>query len=110
MTTDLAVGLLLAIAVIAANLPWISDRLFFVIEPASGKKSPWFRILEWLVLYFIVGGIAYGVEHKAHGETHPQEWEFYAVTFCLFAIFALPGFIYNVDLKPGIEKRKSKNR
>lgn len=110
MTTNLAVGLLLMLAVVAANLPWISDRLFFVVQPASGIKSPWFRLLEWLVLYFIVGGIAYGVEHKAFGGIHQQDWEFYAVNFCLFAIFALPGFIYNVDLKPGIDRRKLKSR
>ncbi len=59
MPTNLTVGLLLALAVVA---------------PASGRKSPWFRLLEWFVLYFIVGGIARGVEHKALGEIYQQEW------------------------------------
>ena len=99
MTTQTAVWLLLGLAVIAANLPWLSDRLFFFRAPASGEKSSWFRLLEWLLLYFLAGGIALGVENKSAGNIYPQDWEFYAVTFCLFVIFALPGFIYHVELK-----------
>ena len=104
MTTQLAVWLLLALAIIAANLPWFSDRLFFMMQPPAGRKSVGFRLLEWLLLYFVVGGIALGIEHKATGETYAQEWEFYAVTLCLFVIFALPGFIYHVELKGQLAK------
>ena len=99
LTTQTAVWLLLGLAVVAANLPWLSDRLFFFRIPASGEKSIWFRLLEWLLLYFLAGGIALGVENKSAGNIFPQDWEFYAVTFCLFVIFALPGFIYHVELK-----------
>jgi hypothetical protein len=88
---------LIIAAIIAANLPWLSERLFLVQELPRGKRA-WQRFLEWFVLYVIVGGIALGLEYKTNGTVHQQDWEFYAVTLCLFLIFALPGFIYRHDL------------
>ena len=87
------VALILVIAAVAANLPWLSERFLFVWRPAVGKKE-WMRLLEWLVLYGLVGLIAVGLERKAYGDVHPQSWEFYVVTLCLFLVFALPGFVY----------------
>ena len=109
MTTQVAVWLLPGLAVIAANLPWSSDRLFFILQPASGNKGTWFRLLEWLLLYFLVGGIAMGLEQKSAGNTYNQEWEFYAVTLCLFVIFALPGFIYHVELKTRLARARRRS-
>jgi len=106
MTTQLAVWLLPGLAVLAANLPWLSDRLLFILRPASANKGTGFRLLEWLLLYFLVGGIAMGLEQKSAGNTYHQEWEFYAVTLCLFVIFALPGFIYHVELKPRLTRAR----
>jgi len=106
MSEQSAVWILLLLSFVAANLPWLSDRLFFVYRPPSGNKSNWFRLLEWLVLYFIAGGIALGMEHKVTGGTHAQDWEFYAVTACLFVIFALPGFIYHVELKAQLSRSR----
>jgi hypothetical protein len=97
MSTGFAVWLLVILAVVAANLPWFSERLFAVVQ--TGTKKMALRLLEWLVLYFIVGGIALGLETKLNGVRHEQGWEFYVVTLCLFLVFALPGFIYHVDLK-----------
>ncbi len=89
----------LIVAFIAANLPWISERLFGLIAVKSGKKSVWMSILEWFVLYLLIGMIALGLEKKFTSDIYPQDWEFYASTFCLFLVFALPGFIYRFDLK-----------
>jgi hypothetical protein len=86
-------SLLLAIALIAANLPFLSERLFFVKPPASGSKHLGWRLLELVVFYFVVGGIALLLERKG-GDIHSQNWEFYAVTAALFLVFAFPGFIY----------------
>ncbi len=63
-------------------------------------------MLEWLLLYFLLGGIAFAIEHKTTGGTHAQDREFYAVSACLFVIFALPGFIYHVELKPRLVRRR----
>lgn len=86
------VTLLLAIALIAANLPFFVERLFFVKRLAAGKHLGW-RLLELVVLYFAVGGVGLLLEKKG-GEIHSQNWEFYAVTASLFMVFAFPGFIY----------------
>jgi len=105
MTSYTAIILLLAFAVIAANLPWMSNRILFIWSPA-GDKSPWARLAEWLLLYFVVGALGMGLEQKSMGEIHTQDWEFYAITFCLFLVFALPGFIYRHELRHLIDREK----
>jgi len=109
MTSAAAIWILLALAIIAANLPWMSERVLFIWTPQQAK-SPWARLGEWLMLYFLVGGIALGLEQKSMGNIHTQNWEFYAVTFCLFLVFALPGFIYRHDLKHHIDLAKKRRR
>lgn len=105
-STAVVIWGLLILAFIAANLPWLSERLFFVFAPNNGKRA-WMRFLEWLILYFVVGFIALGLEQKIIGKLHPQDWEFYAATLCLFLVFALPGFIYRHDLKVHLDGRDS---
>ena len=82
----------LALALLLANLPWLSQRCFLILQCVS--KSMWVRLLEWFVLYFVVGGIALLLEDRTMGSIYPQAWEFYAVTLALFMVFAFPGFIY----------------
>lgn len=86
------VTLLLAISLIAANLPFMFERLFFIKPLANGKHLGW-HLLELVVLYFVVGGIAWLLERET-GDVHSQNWEFYAVTASLFLVFAFPGFVY----------------
>ena len=45
------------------------------------------------MLYFIVGGVSMLLEVQV-APLHSQNWEFYAVTACLFLVFAFPGFTY----------------
>ena len=89
----------LVFALIAANMPWLSERLFGLFPLKAEKKSAWFCLLEWFILYFLIGLVALGIEKKFTSEIYSQDWEFYATTFCLFVVFALPGFIYRFDLK-----------
>jgi hypothetical protein len=110
MSLTLAVLALLVVAVLAANLPWLSERFLFLFPAPGGGKSAWLRLLEWLVLYFLVGGIALGLEQKSFGERHAQDWEFFAVTLCLFLVFALPGFVYRNDLKTHLDKAHRRRR
>lgn len=110
MSDNLYSWLLILVAILAANLPWLTERRFFLLPAGKGGKPAWFCLLEWLILYFIVGGIAFGLEQKSMGEIHPQDWEFYVVTLCLFLVFALPGFIYRFDLKAHLEKAKRRRR
>jgi hypothetical protein len=83
---------LILLALLAANLPWFSGRLFYVI-PLKKKHFGW-CLLELLTLYFIIGGIARLVERSSMGQIAPQTWEFYATTVALFIVFAFPGFVW----------------
>lgn len=82
----------LALALLLANLPWLSQRCFLILQ--CERKSAWLRLLEWLVLYFATGLLALLLEQRAMGTVHSQDWEFYAITASLFLVFAFPGFIY----------------
>lgn len=84
--------ILILLAFLAANLPWFSERLFYVV-PVASKHLGW-QLLELVVLYFCVGGLAWLAENSAAGQVARQNWEFYAVTVCLFLVFAFPGFVY----------------
>ena len=105
MTVSTSVWVLITILFIAANLPWLSERFLIFIQPKDNKKKVWMRLLEWLILYFICGLLALGMEKKATGGTHTQEWEFYVVGSFLFMIFAMPGFIWRHELKKHLTQR-----
>ncbi len=105
-----SIALLLLTALVAANLPWISERVLFVLPaPARGKRE-WIRVLEWFVLYLIVGLAATGIEVRQQGERYQQDWEFYVTTLCLFLVFALPGFIWHHDLRRHLRRRQRRKR
>ena len=92
MDVSLAGWLVVAVALAAANLPFANERLFGFI-PTSARTKPFFvRLLELLVLYFIVGALAYALEY-AIGNVFAQGWQFYAITGCLFVVLAFPGFV-----------------
>ena len=101
MTSAASAWVLIVLAVIAANLPWVTDRVFLVWKPASGRKSTWQCLAAWLVMYLLIGLIAFGLERKTIGQIHAQDWEFFSVTFFLFVVFALPDFIYRVEFRAG---------
>ena len=101
-----AIIIFIIVAFIAANLPWISERLFGLVTLKSVIKPVWLSLLEWFVLYLLVGMIALGLEKKFTSEIYSQDWEFYASTLCLFLVFALPGFIYRFDLKHLLKRTK----
>jgi uncharacterized membrane protein len=86
--------ILLLLALLAANSPWFSERIFYLVPVARGNKNVAWCLLELVVLYFMVGGIAYYAEVSTMGQASPQKWEFYAVTACLFLVLAFPGFVY----------------
>lgn len=88
-----AVIALLLAALVAANLPFLLGRIFFVISPKNAPKALGWCVLELLMLYFLVGGVGLLLQRKI-GPVQPQNWEFYAITACLFLVMAYPGFVY----------------
>lgn len=93
MNVSLLSWLVILLAVFAANLPFLNERLFAAISIGKASKSLWLRLLEMFVLYLLVGVIAYLLEARI-GNAFKQGWEFYAVTGCLFLVFAFPGFVF----------------
>jgi Na+(H+)/acetate symporter ActP len=85
---------LLLLALVLANSPWFSQRLFFVIPVKTQPKNVAWCLFELVVLYFVLGFIARYAERMTMGQVAPQKWEFYAITACLFLVLAFPGFIY----------------
>ena len=83
---------IIVLALVAANLPFLSNRAF-LLRPMVGSKPLALRILELAILYFLVGAVALVVE-QSRGRATPQGWEFYAVTASLFLTLAFPGFVY----------------
>lgn len=86
------------LAVAAANLPFVNQRLLAVVPLGATKKSAWIRIGELILLYFVVGALGFMLEARA-GNRFDQGWQFYAITFCLFVVFAFPGFTFQYLVK-----------
>lgn len=84
-------------AVVAANLPFIGQRLFLVFKLAQ-PKSLALRLGELVVYYFVVGALGLLLENHA-GQITSQGWEFYAITGTLFITLAFPGFVARYLLK-----------
>lgn len=140
MNTQFAVYVLVGLALIGANLPFLNNRIFAVFSfprllmfelaasslshaaaqqtdsDQSGvvnaefdsqnseatliglganrvRKPFWFRLVELLLLYCVVGFIGFYLEAQ-QGNRFPQTWQFYVTTFCLFLVLAFPGFVY----------------
>lgn len=93
-----AIWLVLVLAFVAANLPFLTQRVLGVV-PLAGGKGLAVRLAELVLLYFVVGGIGLLLEKRA-GQISPQGWEFYAVTGALFLTFAFPGFVWRYLYKP----------
>ena len=93
MGVSTASWLVIAFALVFANLPFINESVFGFIPYRAGRRKPFFvRLIELIVLYFVVGAIAYGLEARI-GNVFMQTWEFYAISACLFLVLAFPGFV-----------------
>jgi hypothetical protein len=97
MTQTASVWLVVALALLAANLPFISNRLLAVFSLGRPKLLA-IRLGEMVFWYFVVGAIGLFLEQRA-GQIAPQGWEFYAITGTLFITFAFPGFVFRYLFK-----------
>ena len=93
MSNTVSVWLVIVVALLAANLPFVNQRLLGVVPLKVAEKPLALRLAELVVLYFIAGGLGLLLEARA-GQIAPQTWEFYAVTGALFITLAFPGFIW----------------
>jgi len=94
MNQGAAVGLVLVVALVAANLPFLSQRIL-LIGPRSEHKSLGWRLLELVLMAGLTLGLGFALEARL-GQRHPQGWAFYAAFGCLFLTLAFPGFVWRL--------------
>jgi ABC-type Na+ efflux pump permease subunit len=98
MNVSLASWLVIAVALALANLPFLNEYVFGFIplkapQPGVARVKPlWVRLLEMVLLYFVVGALAYALESRI-GNVFEQAKEFYMLTVPLFVTLAFPGFV-----------------
>ena len=93
MSQAVSVWLVLAVAVITANLPFVNERLFAVGPRLRPAKVFGWRLLELVVYAVSTWGLGSALEASI-GQRAPQGWEFYAAGACLFITLASPGFVW----------------
>ncbi|HSI51464.1 MAG TPA: DUF2818 family protein [Ideonella sp.] len=98
MTQAAAVWLVLVVAIVAANLPFFSERLL-VVGPRRAPKAFAWRLLELLILWGLTLALGFALEAQL-GQRSPQQWEFFVATGCLFLTLASPGFVWRQLRKP----------
>jgi hypothetical protein len=92
MATSTSVWLLLVAAVVAANLPFVNERLFIVGPRFAPKRLVW-RLVELVLMWALTLTLGFTLESRA-GQAQPQGWEFYAALGFLFLTLAFPGFVW----------------
>jgi hypothetical protein len=97
MSLTVSVWFVIVLALLAANLPFVTQRLFGLVTLRT-PKSLALRLGELGVMYVLAGGVGLLLEHRA-GQIAPQGWEFYAITGALFLTLAFPGFVWRYLVK-----------
>lgn len=97
MVQSASIWLVIFVAIVAANMPFVAQR-FLMFFHLKAPKTLGVRLLELIIFYFLAGGLGIVLENRA-GQIAPQGWEFYAITGALFITLAFPGFIYRYLLK-----------
>lgn len=93
MASSASIWLVLLLAAVLANLPFVNERLFaFGPARAPGKSVAW-RLLELLLYTAVVVLVGRALEGQA-GQVAPQGWQFYAVLGCTMLTLAFPGFVW----------------
>lgn len=88
-----AVWLVILLACVGANLPFLNHRILAVGPVLAPYKRLVWRFAELILMYFLVGGVSLLLERRA-GQIAPQGWEFYAISGAMFITLAFPGFVY----------------
>lgn len=83
---------MLLLAALAANLPFVNERVFLLGPRRSPKPMLW-RWVELTVYGALVVGSGMALEGHL-GQVHGQGWAFYAVMACVFLTLAFPGFVW----------------
>ena len=86
------IWIVIVFSLVAANLPFINERLL-IIGPRRSPKALGWRLLELFLMAAIAFGLGTLIESNI-GQRQAQTWQFFAAGGCLFLTFAFPGFIW----------------
>jgi len=89
---EVAIWLVIGLALVAANAPYFSERVLFVGPLRSPKPVAW-RLLELVLLAVVTLMIGFALEARI-GQHQQQGWAFYFAWGCLFVTFGFPGFVW----------------
>lgn len=92
MNMSFSVWIMITLALLAANMPFLNERLFAILPIHRAIKPFWLRLIELVIFYFAIGFIGRLLEAQM-GNVFNQKWEFFAITFFLFLVLAYPGFV-----------------
>jgi len=92
MNVTSSVWMMIILAVLSANMPFLNERFLAVIPIRASVKPFWLRLIELVLIYFAIGLIARLLEGHL-GNVFEQKWEFFAITSFLFLVLAYPGFV-----------------
>lgn len=90
---------LIAVILVLANIPWLTER-FFIAFAISGGKSVLLRLIELLSFYVLSLIVATMAEMQFSGDVHVQQWEFFWSTFCAYLVLSVPGVVYRYQWLP----------
>lgn len=93
MSQTASIWLVILVAFVAANLPFVLDRAVLGVWQRPTSKPLVVRLAELGVFYLLVGALGLALEQRL-GRIAPQGWEFYAITATLFVTLAFPGFVW----------------
>jgi hypothetical protein len=97
MASSAAVWLVILVALIAANLPFVNERIL-IVGPKRERKGLAWRLLELVLLCGLTLGVGFALEARL-GQIQPQRWEFFAGFGFLFLTLAFPGFVWRYLMK-----------
>jgi undecaprenyl pyrophosphate phosphatase UppP len=94
-----AVWLLILLAVAAANLPFMNERLFGLFRLKKvAVKPPWLVVVEVLT-YFVFTIVIGLVFEKTLSNPFPNTMTLVTIGFCIFLVLGYPGFVFRYLLK-----------
>ncbi|MFM2344819.1 MAG: hypothetical protein RLZZ210_1431 [Pseudomonadota bacterium] len=78
---------LLFFSILLANLP-------FIINISIFNKIKSIRLIIWLAFYISLIFFSFFLENQQYGNVYKKEWDFYAITFCIYIILGYPSIIW----------------
>lgn len=94
-----AVLSLVVVTALAANMPFMNQRIWLVGPKRTPKTATW-HLLELCLNAALVFALGRWLEGHV-SQVAPLRWEFFVIWACVFLTFAFPGFTWRYLRKAG---------